>query len=301
MHIGLCVYPDRESSLTQAFKRVTNNYLELSLSEKNLQRKAIQLAEIYKPDFVFLQLQADNVLQLETVREIKKHSGFVVNWTGDVRRPLQPFFLQMSKIIDCTCFTNEEDVHYIRNHGARSEFVQIGYDEKIYYPGKVIKDIDIVFMGNNYGNQFPLGKVRIQMINYLRATYGSKFRVFGNIQSADGNVNHSQHDEAAIYRRSKLAINLSHFNIQRYTSDRMLRILGCGVPCLTHNFEGLEKDFKPDENVIVWTTINELKSKIDLLLSDYGKAKQIGAAGNRLAVNNFTFNHMVQNLLNLAK
>ena len=314
LHIGICVYRDKESSLTKAFKRATNNYLELSLSEKHLQQKAIQLAEAFKPDLVFLQIQADNILHLETVKEIKKHSRIVINWTGDVRSPLQPFFLPMAKEIDYTCFTNMRDVNFIRSKGYGAEFVQIGYDETIYYPyipvqkvfqgGKELhyqKDIDIVFMGNNYGNQFPLGKQRIAMVNYLRKAYGNRFKVFGNFHNADGNLNHSQEEEAAIYRRSKIGINMSHFNLERYTSDRMLRLMGSGTLCLTHKFEGIEQDFQDGENVVVWETFEGLKSKIDYYLANEKERERIAANGEKLVRERNTFNHMVEDLIKLIK
>lgn len=300
-HLGLCVYSDKESSLTKAFKRATNNYLELSLSEKYLQQRAVQMAEAFKPDLVFLQIQADNILHLDTVKEIKKHSRTVINWTGDVRSPLQPFFLPMAKEIDYTCFTNMRDVKFIRSKGYGAEFVQIGYDETIYYPSKQTKDIDIVFMGNNYGNQFPLGKQRIAMVNYLRTVYGNRFKVFGNFHKADGNVNHSQEEEAAIYRRSKIGINFSHFNLERYTSDRMLRLMGSGTLCLTHKFDGIEQDFQDGENVVIWETFEGLKSKIDYYLANEKERERIAANGEKLVRERNTFNHMVEDLIKLIK
>lgn len=302
LHIGLCVYRDKESSITKAFKGATDNYLELSLSEKHLQQRSIQLAEAFRPDLVFLQIQADNILHLDTVKEIKKHSRTVINWTGDVRSPLQPFFLPMAKEIDYTCFTNMRDVNFIRSKGYGAEFVQIGYDETIYYPNVSRgTDIDIVFMGNNYGNQFPLGKQRIEMVNFLRNAYGNRFKVFGNFHRADGNVNHSQEEEAAIYRRAKISINFSHFNLERYTSDRMLRLMGSGTLCLTHKFEGIEQDFKDGENVVVWETFEGLKSKIDYYLANENERERVAANGEKLVRNRNTFDCMVKELIKLIK
>ena len=312
LHIGLCVYKGKDSSLTNSFKRHCDVYAECDLEHVN--GKAPIIAKTLKPDIVFFQIQADNVVSLETARKVKEHSAFVVNWTGDVRQPTPNWFLPFGKEIDLTLFTNETDVKYCNKHGVKADFLQIGYDETIYYPptfelhipkeglkyaGLVPskKDIEIVFMGNNYTNMFPLSAMRIEMVKRLKRRYGQRFKVFGNNwgKFGDGNYNHSQHEEAAIYRRSKLAINLSHYDLPRYSSDRMLRIMGCGVTCLTHDFKDIDKDF-PEGTVVKWQNLRDLEKQIDYYLEN---ETDIGAKGEELVRTNWTFDCMVKNLIKI--
>lgn len=298
LHIGLCVYKGKESSLTKAFKNHCDQYVELDLEKVN--HRAELIARTFKPDIVFFQIQAENVVHLNTVKAVKQHSKFVVNWTGDIRTPTPAWFLSFGKEIDCTLFTNMQDVKYLNKCGAKAEYLQIGYDETIYYPNvsrETKKDIDIVFMGNNYTTQFPLSGMRYQMVQRLKKRYGNKFHVFGTNwgKFGSGNVNHSQEEEAKIYRRSRLGINLSHFDVSRYTSDRMLRLMGCGVPCLTHKFKDIEMDF-PEDTVITWTTLRELEKKIDYYLENETDA---GVKGEELVRNNWTFDCMVKGLIKL--
>lgn len=296
LHIGLCVYKIRESSLSQAFKRATNNYFELALDEKHLQQKAVMLAKSIKPDIVFLQLQAEGIVHQQTARAIKEHSGCVINWTGDVRQPTPQWFFDIAKEIDITSFTNMHDINIMREKGFKSEFIQQGYDPNIFYPSDGKRDIDIVFMGNGYGTQFPLSKSRHEMIAFLKKRYGKRFRVYGNSQLADGNLNHCQVSEAQIYRRAKIGINYSHFNLERYTSDRMLRLMGCGATCLSHKFKGIEQDFIEGENVVTWETFSELAKKID---ENIDRA-DIGQAGAKWVKDRFTFDHMVKEIINAS-
>lgn len=295
LHIGLCVYKGKDSSLTNSFKRYCDVYAECDLEHVN--GKAPIIAKTLKPDIVFFQIQAENVVSLETARKVKEHSKFVVNWTGDVRQPTPSWFIPFGKEIDLTLFTNETDVKYCNKNGVKSDFLQIGYDETIYYQSKKEKDIEIVFMGNNYTNLFPLSAMRIEMVKRLKKRYGQRFKVFGNNwgKLGDGNYNHSQHEEAAIYRRSKLAINLSHYDLPRYSSDRMLRIMGCGVTCLTHDFKDIDKDF-PEGTVVKWQSLRDLEKKIDYHLEN---ETNIGAKGEELVRTNWTFDCMVKNLIKL--
>lgn len=294
LHLGLCVYKGKDSSLTNSFKRHCDVYAECDLSSPN---RFPLIAKSLQPDIVFFQIQSENVVSPEIAREVKKHSKFVVNWTGDVRQPTPSWFLPFGKEIDCTLFTNETDVNYCKKHGVNADFLQIGYDETIYYPSNQKKELDIVFMGNNYTNLFPLSAQRIEMVSRLKKRYGKRFHVFGNNwgKFADGNLNHSQHEEAKVYRKSRLAINLSHYDLPRYSSDRMLRIMGCGVTCLTHNFKEIDKDFH-DDTVVKWNNLRELQAKIDYHLEN---ETDIGKKGEQLVRSKWTFDYMVKDLIKL--
>ena len=144
-------------------------------------------------------------------------------------------------------------------------FLEIGYDPEIYCPEGEFKSVkDIVFFGNNYVNQFPLSGYRRQMVAFLKEKFWDNFGVYGNgWENGDGNFNHSQIEEAAAYRSAKIAINLSHYDIERYSSDRIFRILGTGAPlCLARYYKGIEQDFEHGKHVIYWHEFADLEAKI---------------------------------------
>jgi len=296
LHIGVCVYPNESSSLTKAFKKQCTEYKELTILEA--QRTGPEVAASFKPDFVFLQLQ-DDVLPIQIVQKIKQHSGFVINWTGDVRQPLPNWYQQMSKVVDCTGFTNNADIEVIRKLGHRAEFIQQGFDPGIYSPVNRLKDIDIVFMANNYINQFPLSKFRKGIS--LALTRYPNFKLYGTgWKFGHGNLNHSQQAEAKVYNQSKIGINISHFDLERYSSDRMTRIMGCGVLCFTHAYKGLEIDFIDGVHLVAWNNVSDLKEKINYYLANDKEGERIAKAGHR-EVQKFTFDKQVENLLKLCE
>lgn len=212
-------------------------------------------------DAVFMQLQRGGVIFPETAAFMASKCP-VFNWTGDVRVDLSPYEEIAPYVI--TLFSNYHDVKIFRSKGYRSDYLQTGYDH-IYYNHKGDKrESIIVFCGNNYPEiNFPLGQERREMVIRLQKEFPKNFRFYGGnwLKSAIttngslGNVG-----ESMAYNQAKIAISLSHFNYERYYSDRLLRIMACGALALSHNYKENELDFNNDE-IVIWKDIDDLVNK----------------------------------------
>jgi len=293
-----------DNGFTKAFRNNCSDYYEINCGVKLFNEEVKTVANEHNPDLVFIQIQTPNIITEKTVKTLKKCGAFVINWTGDVRSPIPQWYYDIGKHIDLTCFSNMTDVREFRTVGLKSEYLEIGYDPEIYKPeGNIIETKEIIFMGNNYGADFfPLSKMRIEMIDFLKNTYPDRFAVYGNGWSnCSGNFNNSQKDEAAVYRGCKLAINLSHFDYERYNSDRILRIMGSGAMCLTKNYKGIKKDYTNGVNLVVWNDFDELKILIDNYLDNEYLRKKIAKKGNKLVDQKFTFDKMCKNIIKLAE
>lgn len=290
------------NGFTKAFRGNCLGYTEVNCGDIDFNAKAQSIAVKMRPDLIFIQIQTPNVITEETAKLLKSTRAFVINWTGDVRSPIPKWYYDIGKHIDLTCFSNMTDVIKFRESGLNSEYLEIGFDPEIYKPGgESHKMPEIVFMGNNYGSLFPLSKYRFEMVDFLKNTYGSRFGFYGNgWGDCNGNFNSSQYEEAKAYRGSKIAINLSHFDYERYNSDRILRIMGTGTPiCLTKGYKGIEKDYEPGINLDVWNNFNELKDKIDYYLTNDEDRIKIAHNGYELVNKKFTFDSMIKNILKL--
>ncbi len=86
LHIGLCV-SEIENGFQKAFKDVlgNENYFELSTGEQHLNVKILQKFNECKPDVVFFQIQAENIVGNQTFDYLKSNGAYVINWTGDKR------------------------------------------------------------------------------------------------------------------------------------------------------------------------------------------------------------------------
>jgi len=276
------------------------NWLPKRSNIQNVNSDIIQVVNNFKPDVVFMQIQNDGIIYPQTARIMSKNA-FVINWTGDVRHPLPNWFIELGKLIDVTLFSNMDDVRISRQKGINSDYLQVGFDKNIFTPhGKSIKVPNTVFMGSNYINQFdfPLSDFRFQMIDKLTKVFKDDFQCYGgnwnnlfpNAKMVDNKL------ESTIYRSTKIAINLSHFNYSRYSSDRILRIMGSGAFCLSHNYKDISSDFIIGKHLETWSTFEELIHKINYFKVNTFERMKIASEGCKFVRDNCTWENRMQEL-----
>jgi len=304
LHIGLCVQPKPYNGFQQAFIDVVGeeNYRDISTGLVNLNEKAKELFDSFNPDIVFMQIQSEFVIDLSLCKYMTDKGAKVINWTGDKRNETPKWMVELAPFVSVTSFSNMDDVNYMRSLGYKAEYLEIGYDPLIYSPiGDAYEMPEIVFMGNNYGaGHFPMSEFRIKMVEFLQKEYGNRFGVYGvGWQNGNGNYNHSQWEEAKAYRGAKIAINCSHFDSLNYNSDRLLRILGSGTACISYLHKAMDDTYK--ENCHYFKNLDELKDCIDFMLDHRSVRNAMAENGNDFVLNNFTFKHMVENIINEGK
>lgn len=306
-HIGMGVMPaiTRELQKLGPYRFLDwTRYMEIGQGYKELLKKDIfNHLDVFDPDLTFIHVQRDGVITPEIVQRIK---GFSINYTYDVALPIPNWYNQIGEHVDSTIFCDENGVWDFKSKGFKSEFSHVGYDETVFSPiGSTGDDYsEIVFLGNHYHKEqnFELTEMRLNMVNFLKFTYGDKFKVFGNgWPYNDGNLMFRESTEAECYRSCKIAINISHFDLERYTSDRMFRLMGSGAFCLTKWYPGIEKDFKDGEHLRVWKDLNELQTLINYYLEHEDERKLIAKQGCEYVRNNFTWEHVIKRIVDMAK
>lgn len=272
-------------------------YYDWSHRDRQFNQDIRGLTDKHKPDLIWLQIQTPNILSPDTARYIASKAK-VVNWTGDVRTPLPQWFIDIGKHIHLTLFTNMHDVNQCRMRGVKADYLQIGFPPKIFKPeGLKRPEADIIFMGNNVGS-FPLSGLRKQMVERLTIKYGNKFRAYGINWRGYGSEN-NQEEEAKIYRGCKIAINLSHFDYSRYSSDRIFRIMGAGAFCLSHNYRDIGQEFETGKHLDTWNDLNDLTNKIDHWLANPIQREIIAAEGCEHVHKNHNWNNRIEQLMKM--
>jgi len=147
---------------------------------------------------------------------------------------------------------------------------------------------------------FPLSGFRLDMNNRLKREFPHTYGVYGNCwPNVNGNFNASQAQEAAAYRSVKVAISVSHFEEERYTSDRIFRILGTGVFCLAKSYPGMP--FKDGVHLRTFDNIPQLIELVKRYASDIHMKERelIRQTGHEFVKENYTFDKMVKNLIEI--
>lgn len=226
LHIGINSIPNL--AIERAFRERGHNVLSIDWKDRKQTDAALKTLDV---DLLFMQLQGPDLVDGGLVRAMRDRGTFVVNWTGDVRHPLPQHYIDMAANVNVTAFTNMPDVLEMQALGFDARFLQVGYDELIYRPdGPVKATPPIVFMGNNYGERFPLSVKRAEMVEAMRREFGQDFAVYGKGWGNSRRVHPDE--EAAIYRGAKVAINFDHYDRPGFFSDRYLRSQGCGCPTI---------------------------------------------------------------------
>ena len=300
LHIGMFNRHETQITMREALESISSIYSEYSFEENLLQaQSAFNSADEY--DVIFLHVQRPGVIDIKKAKELNEKGVHIFNFTGDVRQPLPEWYLALAPYVT-TLFTNMYDVNYVRSFGHRAEYLQVGYNHYVYKKDG-LKDKtapQIVFMGNNYGKTFPLSQDRINLVGRLKRKYGNNFKVYGSgWERGTENLNHRQDREAEIYRGAKIAINFSHFNLSRYSSDRLFRILGCGTFCLTHRYKDMNLEFEDGKHLCAFDNINDLCAKIDYYLRNEHERREIAKNGNELCESTCTWGHRISQLKNM--
>jgi hypothetical protein len=304
-HIGLCATGEPINDMQRAFMAL-GDYRELHCGHRDVNAEAIRIAEEFRPDIVFIQVQTAGVIYPATTDRLRQLGAWVCNWTGDVRHPLPEWYIELGRHVDMTLFSNMTDVNQMQSLGLPCDFLQIGIDPYIFNPnGEAYPGMPpIVFFANNYSGaeNFPLTEYRQQLVVEMKAAFGNQFGLYGNGWGhSDGNFNGDQRIEASAYRGAKIAINCSHFAYSRYSSDRLFRIMGSGIFCLTHQWPDMEQDFQEGNHFVSFINIPDLISKCRMYLDESFESKRamIAKQGCEYTHKNFTFNNMARNLVRI--
>lgn len=290
----------RQLGLVRALQSM-GDYLEFDWQETmrikgkdRMRASLVRQSNKFKPDFTFFQIQNDIFGD-----ELKEVPGVKFNWCGDVRTPTPDWYFKVAPHFNCTLFTNEVDINNLRKRGLRSDYLQIGFDENVFTPEGSTGDYPpIVFLGSNYGTRFPESGTRNMMVRKLTKQFKKNFGVYGHHWGTKF-LDHQQ--EAECYRSCKIAINQNHFNYARFSSDRIVRLMGSGAFCLSNYYEGIEKEYEIGKHLDVFRTIQDLIVKIDYYIVHEREREKIRKAGVKHVRNNHTWMARIPEIKRLIK
>lgn len=266
---------------------------------------ALDAAEAIKPTLVFMQLQTLGVVDaafLVTLRGICDPNAVFISWCGDVGR--DPMWSHcMAPYMDAMLFSSMTQVEEHRAAGfPNAAYLQIGYDTDIHFVDPEFdrqRNGQVLFFGQNYsdvGWVIPHeAQLRRDVIRTLwQGLPPVTLEVYGqNWSSVLGRGTQVFTREAAAhaYQNSCAAVSISLTSkLKRYSSDRLLRALACGLTVLVKRFDDMESwGLVHGENCWIWDTSSECLDGARWCRINHESARQIGAAGAQLAREHHTW------------
>ena len=174
--------------------------------------------------------------------------------------------------------------------GARSYHITEGYNPEIFNPGNTdsIKSIDIIFVGS-------ISPKREKFIKFLRENK-IKVSAFG-----PGWENKSIYidDLAVKYRDAKIILNFTRGNVG--FSDRVFHAIGSRSLLISEYCRDLERFFKKGVHLEWFKSPEELLELIKLYINDNDLREKIANQGYNFVIDNFTWEKIVEKILNIVK
>jgi|2_EtaG_2_1085320.scaffolds.fasta_scaffold09006_4 spore maturation protein CgeB len=265
----------------------------------------LQVVRDFKPDWIHMQLQFSNVMEVSTLKTIRKENPNIImtNWTGDVRNEAMENFVKMAPFMDKSLISSEGQLSLYRDAGCKNlEYWQIGVDPESFYilpelvKQKWKKDYNqkVSFCAGHKPNyqMFPGSIERYQVANGILKKYGNKiFGLYGpgwpNNMSR-GPVTY--YEQLQVYNTSEIVLSINKYNdLQKYFSDRQLVSMACGPLVISRYIPHMETFFENEKHLVWYKTIPECMSKIDYYLKNPQKAKEIGLRGAKYVIEKHSY------------
>ena len=258
----------------------------------------------FKPQLIHTQLQFTGLLK-DALNEARTISPGVIltNWSGDVRANAVQDFIVVGRSVDYSLISSTGQLNMYKNAGLNNiRYWQIGLDPKINYAKNATEfKYDGVFLGNNYGGQFPDGRMRNDAVNKCKDVFGNRFGLFGNGYGSRSGGSIENRKANDVYNESICCVSISNFNnVAHYFSDRLLHCLGSGRPTISWYFPGIEDYFIEGENILIARSMQNLVDKIEWCKNNINDANRIGKNGYDVVMKNHTFTSRALELLNIT-
>jgi len=264
----------------------------------------VEMVSQTKPDLVHMQLQMTGVIDPATIAQARGvcPKAIFTNWTGDIRKQANQYFLSISKMVDYSLLSNVGQIDLYRNSGCHNPvYWQIGYCPEITKP--LWKDdfkYKIAFVANHYShNLFPDAGLRQNIMTALRTQFGSAAGLFGTGFGASLKISSIDMSKVNdLYNDSLTVLSVSNFNdVSHYFSDRLLMCVGSGRPAIIYRFPGIESYFANKGDVLVANSMDEVISLVNTCEKDREFARAVGRNGHMKMLAEHTFTSRIYELL----
>jgi spore maturation protein CgeB len=239
----------------------------MSILEVSLRSELLRAIENFKPDVVFIYAICAQSLK-KVIRKIRKKGIKVVMWIGLNPDVLPKNVKNLICDLDCVfCYDYEYLPIYLKMNCARVELVPMGVD--IDYIDsidnrKISKTVDVSFIG-------MIDDTRLKYLSNLynidlgiwswdaKAKCSSLASYYRGEASGEKTIN--------ILKGSKCSINLHREFEFSGGNYRLFEIPACKALQFVDNKPSISKYFVPDEEIIIFRSINDLKNKIEYYLN----------------------------------
>lgn len=181
-----------------------------------------------------------------------------------------------TNIVDYFCCDKVNVLSEAKKINDNSYLVNEGFDSTNDYPHDIPKERDVVFIGNVYGE-------RKELINKIRTPVSIISNAYGTKHSIE-------------VSRSKINLN---FCTSDGASDRVYKTLAAKGFLLSNDWDGRDKMFQNNKELVIFKDIDDLNEKIEFYLANPEYVDEISNNGYN-AVQNYTRMRWAERIVELS-
>lgn len=270
--------------------------------QKKYNIKILNTTKSFNPDIVYLCQGSD--IYPETVETLQKKAFVIVDMEDliDSRKDLIPI-LKYANII----FTfDQNDVINLKQYNNNVIFKPAAYDNEVYKPLNIKKDIDVSFVGYMYPERRRLLNLLVKEhpeykyefwgeyaplrfpLKWLKWKFSYEHKYFKNKNIPPVEVNE-------IYNRSKIVLNIVRENQQDGWSSRLTQILGSKAFQITNYFDTVSKNFY--NCLITYKNDDEYLNSIVYYLKHDKEREEIAKNGYDKVFKDFAYDINIKTIL----
>jgi spore maturation protein CgeB len=209
---------------------------------------------------------------------------------------------------DLVVCNSEGGLGRLRELGARrAEAIFWGADPELFRPLRVEKTADVYFYG--YGEKFRADWIESMVVEPSGRLEEVDFALGGNDFRSDiGNARYAGDVPFNVFPNaiSAARINLNitrrpHATVPVSSTSRPFELAMAGATIVSNPHAGIERWFEPGREVLVVATADEAVSAYEELLGDPARAEELGRAARERALDEHTYGHRAQRLLELLE
>lgn len=270
-----------------------------------MNKELVNVASEFKPQLIHM--GKCELVEGKTIRVIRERLGescTVVHFYGDYRIQVQPWVASIGKHADWTLLQHADpgQMRAYRAAGCRQVGTWLAAtDPVIFYPHKVKKQYDVVFMANHSPIHVSIGANRVVFLKALTDA-GLTVDVFGrgwpkwpgmHLHSYVSSEHFAHACSAAC-----IAINYSTTRAYLYTSwPRVFNTMASGCFFITRYFPGLETLFEHEKHLVWFKKPQQAVKHIKRYLKDDRARNRIAQAGMKQVLSNHTWDHRIAQMM----
>jgi hypothetical protein len=301
MKISILCYKDHiyqdGMRITYSLQRKNHSVQILSL----LDDPSITISKIknFKPQFCLVTIGRN--YSPEALLEIKKHT-FLVHWSYDEMTPDEDsLYKDTDHIYDLTFVKSKGLIPLVQPYVKKVIWTPMFYD--IYFDGKPRENsnkvYNLIFTGNPHVTQSTSRQQYLKQLSednlpvIVVGHYWKGYEI-GNHLYPGGALGT---DLITLIAQSRIGLNFQNdlmANIELGFSDRVIKTMGAGTFCLTHEIKGIEQLFIPGIHLQTYKNYVDLKEKILYYITHEDEREKIAKAGHDLVWEKYSIDQVVE-------